>query len=169
LGSVLEIEAVAFPAVRPGKGMIRFNETAGSMARDSVFNAAAVIRRLTGEDLHNYDLHVNVIGGGQIDGPSAGLAVVVALLSAIKGWPVAQEVAVTGEISLQGYVRPVGGIAEKLYGARLAGIKTVLVPAENRGDVPQLPDVQVVPVETVAEVLPWFFRGQERTLLADFV
>ena len=68
-GSVLEIEAVAFPAAAAGKGRIRFNETAGSMARDSVFNAAAVIRRLTGEDLQNYDLHVNVIGGGQIDGP----------------------------------------------------------------------------------------------------
>ncbi|HHX75455.1 MAG TPA: ATP-dependent protease, Lon family [Firmicutes bacterium] len=165
LGSVIEIEAVAFRAAQPGKGGIRFNETAGSMARDSVFNAAAVIRRLTGEDLHNYDLHVNVIGGGQIDGPSAGLAVLMALLSAIKGWPVAQQVAVTGEISLQGHVRPVGGIAEKLYGARLAGIKTVLVPAENKGDVPDLPDVQVVTVETVAEALPWFFRGQENSLL----
>jgi ATP-dependent Lon protease len=169
LGGVIEIEAVAFPAAQPGKGRIRFNETAGSMARDSVFNAAAVIRRLTGEDLHNYDLHVNVIGGGQIDGPSAGLAVVVALLSAIKGWPVAQEVAVTGEISLQGYVRPVGGIPEKLYGARLAGMKTVLVPAENRGDVPDLPDVQVVPVETVEEALPWFFRGREKALLSGNV
>ena len=118
LGGVLEIEAVAFPARQPGKGVLRFNETAGSMARDSVFNAAAVIRRLTGDDLQNFDLHVNVIGGGRIDGPSAGLAVVVALMSAIKGWPVSQQVAVTGEISLQGHVRPVGGISEKIYGAR---------------------------------------------------
>ena len=88
-GSVLEIEAVAFPAAAAGKGRIRFNETAGSMARDSVFNAAAVIRRLTGEDLQNYDLHVNVIGGGQIDGPSAGLAMLIVLLCA-QGRPVAQ-------------------------------------------------------------------------------
>ena len=158
LGSVLEIEAVAFPAA-PGKGTMRFNETAGSMARDSVFNAAAVIRRLTGEDLQNYDLHVNVIGGGRIDGPSAGLAVVISLLSAIKGWPVSQDVAVTGEISLQGYVRPVGGIPEKLYGARLAGIKTVLVPEENKNDVPPLPEMHVVPVKNVEEALPWFFQG----------
>ncbi|NLZ38397.1 MAG: ATP-dependent protease, Lon family [Firmicutes bacterium] len=159
LGTVLEIEAVAFPAAQPGKGSMRFNETAGSMARDSVFNAAAVIRRLTGEDLLNYDLHVNVIGGGRIDGPSAGLAVVISLLSAIKGWPVAQDLAVTGEISLQGYVRPVGGIPEKLYGARMAGIKTVLIPEENKVDIPPLEDIQVIPIRNVEEALPWFFQG----------
>ncbi|MBS3947442.1 MAG: Lon family ATP-dependent protease [Dethiobacter sp.] len=165
LGSVLEIEAVAFPAREKGKGSIRFNETAGTMARDSVFNAAAAIRRLTGEELQDYDLHVNVIGGGQIDGPSAGLAVVMALLSAIKGWPVAQDVAVTGEVSLQGAVRPVGGIAEKLYGARLAGITKVLVPEENKDDVPTvLADLQIVTVGTVEEALPHFFRDAAETL-----
>ncbi|NLM51637.1 MAG: ATP-dependent protease, Lon family [Firmicutes bacterium] len=162
LGSVLEIEAVAFAAAEAGKGMIRFNETAGSMARDSVFNAAAVIRRLTGEKLHNYDLHINVIGGGRIDGPSAGLAMVVVLLSAIKGWPVSQQVAVTGEVSLQGQVRPVGGIAEKLFGARLAGIQTVLVPFENKDEVPELAGMRVIPVKTVEEALPWLFGDKVR-------
>lgn len=158
-GSVLEIEATAFPAREAGKGTIRFNETAGSMARDAVFNAAAVIRRLLGEQLQNYDLHVNVIGGGRIDGPSAGLAVVVALISAIKGWPVRQDVAVTGEISLHGKVRPVGGIPEKLYGVRLAGIPRVIIPAENINDVPFVPEgVTVIPVATVEEALPHFFR-----------
>ena len=160
-GSVLEIEAVAFPAAAAGKGRIRFNETAGSMARDSVFNAAAVIRRLTGEDLQNYDLHVNVIGGGQIDGPSAGLAMLIVLLSALKGWPVAQDTAVTGEISLQGYVRPVGGIPEKLFGARLAGLQTVVVPYENKAEIPQLPGMQVIPVKRVEEALPLFIKGQQ--------
>ncbi|MBS4022059.1 MAG: Lon family ATP-dependent protease [Dethiobacter sp.] len=165
LGSVLEIEAVAFPAREPGKGSLRFNETAGSMARDSVFNAAAVIRRLSGEELQNFDLHVNVIGGGRIDGPSAGLAVVVALLSAIKGWPVAQDVAVTGEVSLQGKVRPVGGIAEKLYGVRLAGIPRVLVPAENKGDVPNIPKGLIVElINTVEEALPHFFKDWPQQL-----
>ena len=158
LGSVLEIEAVAFPAKEPGKGSIRFNETAGSMARDSVFNAAAVIRRISGQELQNFDLHVNVIGGGNIDGPSAGLAIVIALLSAVEGNPVNQNVAVTGEVSLQGFVRPVGGIPEKIYGARLAGIPTVLVPMENEGDIPsQTGGVQVIPIATVEEALPFFF------------
>ncbi|MBS4007677.1 MAG: Lon family ATP-dependent protease [Clostridium sp.] len=165
LGGVLEIEAVAFPACQQGKGVLRFNETAGSMARDSVFNAAAVIRRLTGDDLHNFDLHVNVIGGGRIDGPSAGLAVVVALMSAIKGWPVAQQVAVTGEVSLQGQVRPVGGISEKIYGARLAGISTVIVPLENKDNIPALPEgVTVIPVASVDEALPFLFGGREKEI-----
>jgi ATP-dependent Lon protease len=168
LGGVLELEAVAFPAREKGKGTMRFNETAGSMARDSVFNAAAVIRRLTGDELQNYDLHVNVIGGGNIDGPSAGLAIVVALLSAIKGWPVAQQVAVTGEVSLQGHIRPVGGIVEKIYGARLAGIPLVLVPRENQDDIPALPpDIRVVPVATVDEALPYFFNGRENEVSVE--
>jgi ATP-dependent Lon protease len=162
LGDVLEIEAAAFPAREPGKGALRFNETAGSMARDSVFNATAVLRRLADYNLQDFDLHVNVIGGGRIDGPSAGLAVTVALLSAVRNWPVAQNVAVTGEVSLQGKVRPVGGIAEKIYGARLSGIPKILVPAENKGDIPNLSGCPlVVPVATVEEALPHFFREWE--------
>lgn len=166
LGSILEIEAVAFQAREKGKGQIRFNETAGSMARDSVFNAAAVIRRLTGEEIQDYDLHVNVIGGARIDGPSAGLAVVIALLSAIKGWPVAQDVAVTGEVSLRGAVRPVGGTVEKIFGARQAGIAKVMLPEENRNDLSAAPDnLEIVFVRTVEEALPHFFRNV--TLTAD--
>ncbi|MBP1759908.1 MAG: ATP-dependent protease, Lon family, partial [Firmicutes bacterium] len=115
LGSVLEIEAITFPG-QNGKGTIRFNETAGSMARDAVFNAAAVIRDLTGEDLRNYDVHVNIIGGAKIDGPSAGLATTLAIYSALKKLPLRQDVAVTGEISIQGKVKPVGGIYEKIFG-----------------------------------------------------
>lgn len=62
---------------------MRFNQTAGSMAQDSVFNAAAVVRKLTNEDIHDYDIHINIIGGGNIDGPSAGTAILIALISAI--------------------------------------------------------------------------------------
>ena len=83
LGSVIEIETIAFKATEKGKGTIRFNQTAGNMAKDSVFNAAAVVRKLLNEDIHNYDIHINVIGGGNIDGPSAGCAILIALISAI--------------------------------------------------------------------------------------
>jgi ATP-dependent Lon protease len=154
LGSVLEIEAVAFPARNQGQGSLRFNETAGSMAKDSVFNATSVIRKLTGEDLSNYDLHINVVGGGRIDGPSAGVAIFLALLSAVQGRPIAQNIAVTGEVSIQGKVRAVGGVYEKIYGARQAGIRTVLIPAENEKDVPaDLKGIRVIPVKTVEEVV----------------
>ena len=96
IGSVIEIEAVAFKVAEKGK---RFNQTAGSMAKDSVFNAAAVVRKLTGEDINDYDIHINIIGGGNIDGPSAGTAIMTAIVSAITNKPIRQDIAITGEIS----------------------------------------------------------------------
>lgn len=158
LGSVLEIEAVSFPAAVAGKGKLRFNESAGSMARDSVFVAASVLRSLTGLDLGNYDLHLNVVGGGNIDGPSAGAAIFIAILSAVKGVPVNQDCAITGELSLQGRLKPVGGIMEKIYGARLAGLNKVIVPEENKGDIEtRFPDMEIIPAGSVHELLPHFF------------
>ena len=137
LGSIIEIEAVSFPAAEKGKGTVRFNETAGSMAKASVFNAASVIRQLTGRDIHDYDIHVNVIGGGNIDGPSAGTAILAAIVSAVTGSAIRQDTAVTGEISLQGEIKPVGGVFEKAYGARQAGISTLIIPWENKKDLPE--------------------------------
>ncbi len=137
LGSVIEIEAVVFPAAEKGKGQVRFNETAGSMAKDSVFNAASLLRRLTEKSIHDYDVHINVIGGGNIDGPSAGVAILAALVSAVTKKPLRQDVAVTGEISLAGRVRPVGGVFEKAYGAKQAGISSLVIPKENDKDIPK--------------------------------
>lgn len=137
LGSIIEIEAVSFPAAEKGKGTVRFNETAGSMAKDSVFNAASVMRQLTGRDIHDYDIHVNVIGGGNIDGPSAGTAILAGIVSAVTGSAIRQDTAVTGEISLQGEIKPVGGVFEKAYGARQAGISTLIIPWENKKDLPE--------------------------------
>ena len=154
LGSVLEIEAVAFPAAEKGKGRMRFNDTAGSMAKDSVFNAAAVVRKITNEDLANYDLHINMIGGGRIDGPSAGTAIVTAIVSAITKRPVWQDVAITGEISIQGKVKAVGGVFEKAYGAKQAGITKMIIPKENEKDIPQGHlGLTIYPVEDVEEAL----------------
>lgn len=153
LGSVLEIEVKAFSGPT-GNGTIRFNETAGSMARDAVFNAAAVIRNLTGEDLKNYDLHVNVVGGGRIDGPSAGLAVTMAIYSALKEQPIRRDLAVTGEISIQGKVKPVGGIYEKIFGAKQAGVQTVIIPEENLNEVPSgLKGIEIITVDRVEDAL----------------
>jgi len=154
LGSVLEIEAVAFPAREQGKGTIRFNEAAGPMAKDSVFNAASVFRKITGKDLSSYDVHINVVGGGEVDGPSAGLAILTAIVSAVEGKAVRQDVAVTGEISIQGKVKPVGGLFEKIYGARQAGMSKVILPQENAKDVPgESQGVELVFVATAEEAL----------------
>lgn len=153
-GSVLEIEAIAFKAREPGKGSLRFNQTAGSMAKDSVFNAASVVRKVTGESLSDWDVHVNVVGGGRIDGPSAGAAVVLAIISAVKERPVRQDVAITGEISIQGRIKPVGGVYEKVHGARQAGIACVLVPEDNAVELPrQVPGIATVAVRTIEEAM----------------
>ncbi|WP_027405863.1 Lon family ATP-dependent protease [Anaerovibrio sp. RM50] len=163
LGSVIEIEAIAFEAREKGKGTVRFNETAGSMAKDSVFNAASVVRMITGKDIHDYDIHINVIGGGNIDGPSAGTAILTAILSAITKRPIRQDVAVTGEISLQGRVRPVGGVFEKAYGAKQAGIKTLIIPKENSKDIPkQHLGLDIHPVTTAKEAFE-ILLGPEET------
>ncbi|KRQ85972.1 Lon protease 2 [Caloramator mitchellensis] len=154
IGSILEIEAAAFPKEN---GSVRFNETAGSMAKDSVFNAASVIRRLTGEDISNYDIHVNIIGGGNVDGPSAGAAITVAILSAITEKKVRQNVAITGEISILGEIKPVGGVNEKIHGAIQAGMKKVIVPKENMDEINKDLEIEIIPVTNIEEVLSVVF------------
>ncbi|MCL1791771.1 MAG: AAA family ATPase [Peptococcaceae bacterium] len=162
LGSMLDIEAQVY-RVQEGRGQVRFNETAGSMARDAVFNAASVIRNITGHDMHDYDIHLNVVGGGRIDGPSAGLAATLAIYSALEDVPLRADVAVTGEISIQGRVKGVGGIPEKLFGAKLAGAEIVLIPRENLPEVPlTLKGLEVVAVETIEEAMAIALRGEIR-------
>ncbi len=154
LGSLIEIEAVAFAATQPGKGTVRFNETAGSMAKDSVFNATSVLRAIANIDTSDYDLHINVVGGGNIDGPSAGLAIFLALYSAIAKIPLPQDVAITGELSIAGRVRGVGGIVEKLYAARQAGMRAIFIPRENAREVDaSLAGLRIVPLERVEQAL----------------
>ncbi|HEX7714548.1 MAG TPA: Lon family ATP-dependent protease [Bacillota bacterium] len=154
VGSVLEIEAVAFAASDKGKGRLRFNETAGSMTKDSVFNAASVVRLVAGMDLSDFDVHVNVVGGGKIDGPSAGVAITLAIISSLTKQAIPQNIAVTGEVSIQGKIKAVGGVFEKIYGARQAGMKKVFIPKENEKDVPtDLKDIQIIPVETIQEII----------------
>ncbi|MCI1822526.1 MAG: Lon family ATP-dependent protease [Megasphaera sp.] len=154
LGSAIEIESIAFSAKNPGKGYYRFNDTAGSMAKDSMFNAAAVVREITGQELSDYDVNVNFIGGGNIDGPSAGCAITTALVSAVTQQAVRQDIAITGEISVQGMVKPVGGVFEKAYGARQAGMNGIIIPMANEQDIPKDHlNLNVYPVETIREVL----------------
>lgn len=158
IGSTIEIETAVFPAKEKGQGSVRFNDTAGSMAKDSVFNAASVIRKITDKDIRDYDIHVNIVGGGKIDGPSAGAAITVCIISALLDKPIRQDVAVTGEISLRGKVKPVGGIFEKIYGARRKGIKLVVVPNENSKEVPiGLKDIEIKTVDKIEDLMDIVF------------
>lgn len=159
LGSTIEIESTVFLAKKKGHGTIKFNDTAGSMAKDSVFNAASVIRKITNMDINDYDIHVNVIGGGKIDGPSAGAAITVCIISALTDRPIRQDIAITGEISLRGNVKPVGGIFEKIYGARRKGIKLVAIPKDNEKEVPLgLEDIEVKSINHIEELMEIVFE-----------
>lgn len=158
IGSVIEIEAAAFKAAKKGHGTLHFNDTAGSMAKDSVFNAVASIRKLTGYDVNDYDIQINVIGGGNIDGPSAGTAIFAAIFSALTGEKIRQDTAVTGEISIQGKVKPVGGVFEKAYGAKQAGLRRLIIPKENEKDIPaDILGLEVFTVEDAQEALELLF------------
>lgn len=159
LGSTIEIEAAAFPAKKKGAGVVRFNETAGSMAKDSVFNAASVIRNVTDIDIKDFDIHVNVIGGGKIDGPSAGAAITTCIMSALLKKPIRQDIAITGEISIQGKIKPVGGIFEKIYGAKRMGINLVLVPEDNEKQIPLNNEgIEVKTISTIEQLMDIAFN-----------
>ncbi|WPC41897.1 Lon family ATP-dependent protease [Clostridium sp. JS66] len=163
IGSTLEIETAVFEAKEKGKGSVRFNDTAGSMAKDSVFNAASVIRKIADKDLSDYDIHVNVIGGGKIDGPSAGAAITICIISALLNKPLRQDVAITGEISLRGKVKPVGGIFEKIYGARRKGIKLVIMPEDNIKEAPtELEDIEIKAVKNIEELMKIVFESNSK-------
>ncbi|MFW6022855.1 MAG: Lon family ATP-dependent protease [Bacillota bacterium] len=153
IGTVIEIEAVAFPAEKKGHGTIRFNESAGSMTKDSLFNAAVVVRKITGKRISDYDLHVNIVGGGKVDGPSAGIAIMLAIISAVEKIPLRQDIAVTGEVSIQGSVKPVGGTREKIHAAEQAGIKNILIPHDNINDINHKDRFKVSPIITVNDAL----------------
>ena len=160
LGSVIELECIAFKALEKGKGSLRFNDTAGSMTKDSLFNAASLIRKTTGEILQDYDVHVNVIGGGKIDGPSAGAAIVMTMISAIRQKKLRQDAAITGEISIQGRIKPIGGVNEKIFGAKQSGMKTVVIPKDNLKDLKAgFAGIEIIPVETIEEVMEIFFAA----------
>jgi ATP-dependent Lon protease len=125
------------------------------MAKDSVFNALAVLRKVTGKDASDFDLHVNLIGGGKVEGPSAGAAIMLALYSAIEGVSLRQDVAITGELTIQGRVRAVGSVPEKIYGARSIGVRKVLIPEENTRELPgELWGVEIVGIREIADALP---------------
>lgn len=161
LGSPIAVEAAVFPSAVKGKGSHRFNSAAGEMAHDSFFNATSVIRRVLGDNLGDYDVHVNVVGGGKVDGPSAGIALVTAIASSLREKPVPQDVAMTGELSLHGKVKPVGGVVEKIHGAQQAGVKKVFIPEENAPEVEGLfPELDVIPVAKIEDAF--------RNLWGDF-
>lgn len=168
MGMLMELEVSVIPVPRgQGKivvtGVVEEEELGAadgkrirrkSMARESVENVLTILRRNLDVDPRDYDIHVNFPGGVPVDGPSAGVTIATAIYSAIKELPVDNKVAMTGEVSIRGEVKPVGGIVAKVEAARQAGVKKVFIPKENWQDIfAKMTDIKVVPVERLEEVI----------------
>lgn len=149
----------------PGKGAVQLTGHLGDVMKESVEAARSFIRAhahefgIRTEIFEKNDVHVHVPEGATPkDGPSAGIAMMTSLVSAFTGIPVHKDVAMTGEITLRGRVLPIGGLKEKLLAALRAGIKTVLIPAENKKDLEEIPEnvktgMKIIPVSAATEVL----------------
>jgi Lon-like ATP-dependent protease len=142
-----------------GKGH-KFRRTGSAKA--SVENVLTVLRRFLGIESRDYDIHLNFPGGLPIDGPSAGIAIATAIYSAIKNIPISGEVAMTGEISIRGKVKPVGGVATKIEAARIAGVKKIIIPSENWQEIFRDAGVEVIPVDDISEVIDLVFNKAQR-------
>lgn len=160
-GDILFIEAVDMP----GKGIVKQTGKLGDVMKESIDTAYSVVRShskelgIDPEIFEKTDIHVHVPEGATPkDGPSAGIAMYTTLVSVLTKIPVRKDVAMTGEITLQGRVLPIGGLKEKLLSALRGGIKTVVIPQDNEKDLAEIPDnvkegLKIIPVSDVKEVL----------------
>jgi Lon-like ATP-dependent protease len=164
-GALLEIEVTVIPAKEKGSinitGIVE-EESIGnqgksvkrkSMAKGSIENVITVLRAM-GVPADEYDIHVNFPGGVPIDGPSAGIAMATGIYSAIYKRPIDHTVAMTGEISIHGAVKPIGGVLPKVKAALKAGAKTVIIPEENMQSIlKEIDGIEIIPVKHFSEVL----------------
>ena len=163
-GALLEIEVTAIPAKEKGTinitGIIEEESIGGqgksirrkSMAKGSIENVITILRSF-GVPADEYDIHVNFPGGIPVDGPSAGIAMATGIYSAIYQMPVNNTIAMTGEISIHGLVKPVGGVYAKIKAAQKAGVKTVIIPKENMESIlKEIEGIAIIPVSHIKEV-----------------
>lgn len=167
VGMLLELEVDVRPAKEAGRGtvvvtgVVEEEEMGGpgrtmrrkSMAKGSVENVLTVLKRYLQVDARDYDIHVNFPGGVPVDGPSAGVAIATAIYSAFTGQQVDNRLAMTGEISIRGLVKPVGGVVAKVEAARQAGCTRVLIPRENwQEGFRDMEGIRVLPMQSLDEV-----------------
>lgn len=180
IGTVMEIEVSAVPNLfGNGKltvtGVVDEEEIGSpgrtirrkSMAKGSVENVLTVLANRYKINFQKYDIHVNFPGGGPIDGPSAGITMAVAIFSAIKNIAVDNKVAMTGEISIRGFVKPVGGVSAKVTAAKQAGALKVLIPKENWQELYKNCGIEVIAIETIDEAIDHALMGEGQSRLLE--
>ena len=176
-GSVLPIMAEVTPAINKDQGSVIATGTfkkrlepglqeEESIAEQSIKNVSAIIKKFTGKDIKEMDIHIQFIGTYGAEGDSASISVATAVISAIEGIPVHQDLAMTGSLSVRGDVLPVGGVTYKIEAAAKAGIHKVLIPRANAGDVlieeRYRDKVEIIPVENIEEVLTHALIAEQR-------
>ncbi|APX25545.1 MAG: endopeptidase La [Rhodobacteraceae bacterium] len=174
-GDLLQIEALRLP----GKGRMKTTGKLGDVMKESIEAAQSYVRSISPQigvkppRFDKWDIHVHVPDGATPkDGPSAGLAMVTAIVSVLTGLPVRKDIAMTGEVTLRGNASAIGGLKEKLLAALRGGIKTVLIPEENEKDLAELPDnvkegLEIIPVKHVSEVLDIALIGKPEAVEWD--
>jgi len=166
-GDILTIEAIKMP----GRGRMTVTGNLKEVMKESISAAASYVRArslafgVKPPVFEKTDIHVHVPDGATPkDGPSAGVAMTVAMVSVLTGVPIRKDIAMTGEITLRGRVTAIGGLKEKLLAALRSGVKTVLIPQENEKDLADVPDnvksaLEIVPISTADEALKWALTG----------
>jgi len=155
-GIMLPVEALVTPS-QGGGGKIHATGGLSDLAKESVTNVSAVIKKLTGKDISDYDIHIQFVDTHGVDGDSASITIATAVISALEDIPIRQDLAMTGSLSVRGEVLPIGGVTAKIEAAAGSGIKKVIVPRSNMQDV-LLDDkykdmVEVVAVDSLDEVM----------------
>lgn len=159
-GIVLPIVAEVTPAQTKNGGQIIATGKLGEIAKEAVQNVSAIIKKYTGEDISNHDVHIQFIGTYDgVEGDSASVSIATAVISALEDVPVDQTVAMTGSLSVRGQVLPVGGVTAKIEAAAESGIKRVIIPKANQFDVileeRYIGKIEIIPVTNMGEVLSY--------------
>ncbi|MCD6542754.1 MAG: ATP-dependent protease LonB [Thermoplasmata archaeon] len=171
-GLVLPIVAEVTPAGSRSEGRIIATGKLGEIAKESVQNISAIIKKYMGKDISDHDIHIQFIGTYEgVEGDSASLSVITAVISALENVKVRQDTAITGSLSIRGNVLPVGGIAAKIEAAAEAGLKRVIIPKANMRDVlidERYKDkIEIIPVETLREALEHVLVGEGKKELLE--
>ena len=169
-GLVLPIVAEVTPAGSQSEGKVIATGKLGDIAKESVQNISAIIKKYMGRDISKHDIHIQFIGTYEgVEGDSASISLITAVISAMENVYVRQDVAMTGSISIRGTVLPVGGVTAKIEAAAQAGVKKVLIPKANLRDVliedKYQKNIEIIPVETLSEVLENALTGEGKTEL----
>ena len=163
-GVVLPVDAMVTPA-QGRSGQVIATGGLSDLAKESVTNISAVVKKLTGKDIKDYDLHVQFPGTHNVDGDSASITMATAIISAFEGVPIEQNLAMTGSLTVRGEVLPIGGVSAKIEAAAKSGITKVVIPKSNVNDVlideKYEEQVEILTVDSLDEVLEHALVGKE--------